>query len=338
MMMMMTRLLVFVLATAAFAFAQQSFYLMDNDVVVFYGDSITDQRMYTVAAETFILTRFPELKVRFVHSGWGGDRVTGGGGGTIEERLKRDVTFFKPTVMTVMLGMNDGRYRSFDPDIFRAYADGYQKILDLLKPDNPNLRLTLIQPSPYDDVTRAPAFDPGYNQTLLRYSAFVRDLAGKNGHATADLNTGVVEMLRAANATDPTTAKLIIPDRVHPGWSGHFIMAAELLKAWNAPKIVTAVELNLAAKKIANQQNTAVTGLRADPGVSYSWTQKDGALPMPLPDKSPATLLAVKSSDFYDKLNVQWLKLTGLDAAKKWTIRINGVKLGDFSGRIWNPA
>lgn len=326
------RLLLLFSTLSLLAASAQNFYLKDGDTVVFYGDSITDQRMYTVAAETFVLTRFPDLKIRFVHSGWGGDRVTGGAGGTIEERLKRDVTPYKPTVMTIMLGMNDGRYRSFDPDIFRTYADGYQKILDLLKPENPNLRLTLIQPSPYDDVTRAPTFDPGYNQTLLRYAAFVRDLAAKNGHATADLNTGVVDMLRRANGADPATAKLIIPDRVHPGWSGHFVMAAELLKAWKAPKVVTSVELDLATKKIVNQQNTAVSGLRQDSG-TYSWTQKDGSLPMPLPDKSAATQLAVKSSNFYDTLNIQWLKLSGLDPAKKWTLRINGIKSGEFTGQ-----
>jgi lysophospholipase L1-like esterase len=320
------------LAGLSVSLLAQGFHLKDGDTVVFYGDSITDQRRYTVATETFVLTRFPEMKVRFVHSGWGGDTVRGGGGGVIEDRLKRDVLAYKPTVMTIMLGMNDGRYRAFDPDIFRAYTDGYQKILDLLKPGAPNLRLTLIQPSPYDDVTRAPTFDPGYNQTLKQYAAFVRDLAGKNGHGTADLNTGVVEMLRRANGADPVNSKLIIPDRVHPGWSGHFIMAAELLKAWNAPKIVTSLELDLESRKIVNQQNTAVSGLRKD-GATYSWTQKDAALPMPLPDKTAVTQLAVRSSNFYDALNVQWLKLTGLDSTKKWALRINSILAGEFSAQ-----
>jgi lysophospholipase L1-like esterase len=317
---------------ASCAAAQSAFYLRDNDTVVFYGDSITDQRMYTVAVETFAVTRFPAKNIRFVHSGWGGDRVTGGGGGPIEQRLKRDVVAYKPTVMTIMLGMNDGRYRAFDQEIFKTYSEGYQRILDLLKADNPNLRLTLIQPSPYDDVTRAPVFEPGYNQTLLRYSEFVKELAGRNNQAVADLNTGVVEMLRRANTTDPAAAKQIIPDRVHPGWAGHFIMAAELLKAWGASKLVTSVELDLAAKKVTSQENTTVSGLRSDSGV-FSWTQKDEALPMPLPDKSPTTMLAVNSSDFFERLNSQWLKVNGLDAAKKWSLRINGIRVGEFSAQ-----
>ena len=106
--------------TLALCASGADFYLHPNDVVVFYGDSITDQRLYTTYVETFIVTRYPKLPVRFVHSGWGGDRVTGGGGGPIDDRLKRDVFTYKPTVMTIMLGMNDGRYRALDDDTFRS--------------------------------------------------------------------------------------------------------------------------------------------------------------------------------------------------------------------------
>ena len=79
-------------ASAAALAAQDGFYLHDGDRVVFYGDSITDQRLYTTFTESFVVTRFPTLNIAFTHSGWGGDRVTGGGGGTIDLRLARDVS------------------------------------------------------------------------------------------------------------------------------------------------------------------------------------------------------------------------------------------------------
>src|SRR6266498_4504416 len=104
--------LVRTLCLAAFVALQaraQSFALKDGDRVVFYGDSITDQRLYTTFTETYVLTRFPAMKIAFTHSGWGGDRVSGGGGGPASLRLERDVFAYKPTVLTVMLGMNDGR-------------------------------------------------------------------------------------------------------------------------------------------------------------------------------------------------------------------------------------
>src|SRR5262249_28339971 len=67
---------------------RSNYYLNEGDRVVFYGDSITDQMLYTGFVETYTITRFPHLNVTFVHSGWGGDRVTGGGGGPIDLRLR----------------------------------------------------------------------------------------------------------------------------------------------------------------------------------------------------------------------------------------------------------
>lgn len=57
------------------------FQVHDGDTVVFYGDSITNQRLYTVFREAFVLTRFPHIHVTFVHSGSSGDRVSGGATG-----------------------------------------------------------------------------------------------------------------------------------------------------------------------------------------------------------------------------------------------------------------
>src|ERR1700680_2087081 len=90
------------------SFAQPDFYLKDGDRVVFYGDSITDQRLYTTFTESYALTRFPQMKIDFVAAGGGGARGAGGGGGPIDGRLQRDVLPYKPTVLTIMLGMNDG--------------------------------------------------------------------------------------------------------------------------------------------------------------------------------------------------------------------------------------
>src|SRR6266404_3878807 len=69
----------------------------------------------------YVATRFPTMNVTFVHSGWGGDRVGGGGGGPIDVRLWRDVLPFNPTAVTIMLGMNDGGYCAFDATLFEDY-------------------------------------------------------------------------------------------------------------------------------------------------------------------------------------------------------------------------
>jgi lysophospholipase L1-like esterase len=324
-------LLIRILCLAALAALQvgaASLALKDGDRVVFYGDSITDQRLYTTFAETYVVTRFPKLDVSFVHSGWGGDRVTGGGGGSIDTRLRRDVFAYKPTVMTIMLGMNDGSYKAFDEKIFDTYAKGYQRIIDSVKKELPGIRITVIQPSPYDDVTQPAKFEGGYNAVLVRYSEFVKELAGKEKLGVADLNAPVVAALEKAKATDAELSKKIIPDRVHPGASGHLLMAAELLKSWQAPALVSAVEIDAKAKKVGDVKKTKVSELKT--GDAVSWTQLDEALPMPVDLKDPVIALAVDSSDFVKTLNQQTLKVTGLGDAN-YTLKIDEDEIGSFT-------
>ncbi len=313
---------------AGLSWAQGSFYLKEGDRVVFYGDSITEQRLYTTFVETYVVTRFPQLQVGFVHSGVGGDRVTGGWAGPIDVRLNRDVFAYKPTVMTIMLGMNDGSYRAFDPGIFKTYSTGYQHIIDRVKNTVPGVRVTLIQPSPYDDVTRPVGFEGGYNAVLVRYGQFVKELAQKEKLDAADLNASVVAALEKAKAADAETAKKIIQDRVHPGPGGHLLMAAALLKAWNAPALVTAVEIDAAQVRTVHAENTTVSALEASS--SLTWTQNDKALPMPLNLKDPALKLALQCSDFLPALDWQPLKVVGLKGPR-YQLKIDGEEVGTFS-------
>ena len=315
---------------APLAAGQDGFYLKDGDRVVFYCESITAQRLYTTFVETFVVTRFPRLQIGFVHSGWGGDRVTGGGGGNVDVRLERDVIAHKPTVMTIMLGMNDGRYRAYDAEIFNTYSGGYRHIIEKVKRALPGIRITAIQPSPYDDVTRPPTFEGGYNAVLVRYGQFLKELAQQENLTLADLNTLVVAALEKAKARNAETAARIVPDRVHPGPSGHLLMAAALLKAWKAPATVSSITIDANAKKVARTDNADVNGLEVSDRIS--WTQTDRALPMFVDMKDPVMELAVESSDFVETLDEQILKVTGLRGAR-YVLKIDGEEIGSFTGQ-----
>jgi lysophospholipase L1-like esterase len=309
--------------------AADAFGLHDGDRVVFFGDSITDQRRYTSFVETYVVTRFPKLDVRFVHSGWGGDRVSGGAGGPIDVRLYRDVLPYNPTVVTIMLGMNDGAYRAYDPAIFDTFAAGYKHIVEVLKRQLPGVRITAIQPSAYDDVTRAPSFEGGYNRTLIRYGEFLAELASMQKLELANLNTPVVDALTKANAADTASAVKLIPDRIHPADQVALVMAEGLLKSWKAPGIVTEVEIDAARHSATMQNNTHVSDLKAEKGVT--WTQMDDALPMPLRRQDPLVALVLKSSDFVDSLNRESLRVKGL-ARGNYRLDIDGESAGTFSG------
>ncbi|WPJ94206.1 GDSL-type esterase/lipase family protein [Coraliomargarita algicola] len=309
--------------------SQDEFYLKDGDRVVFYGDSITDQRLYTTFTETFVVTRFPDRVIDFVHSGWGGDRVGGGGGGRIDTRLERDVFAYDPTVMTIMLGMNDGGYRAFEQGIFDTYVNGMSAIVDKVVAQIPDIRMTLIQPSPYDDVTREPKFAGGYNAVLLRFSEAVQEIAEVKQQNVANLNAPLVAMLERAKASNPELASKIIRDRVHPGPAGHLIMAEQLLKSWNAPAVVSVVEIDATAGKLNQADNTDISGLNVG-SEQLEWTQLDHALPMPVDLSNAETALAVESSDFVEALNQQIIRVTGLQA-EGYALQVDGKEIGRFS-------
>lgn len=327
------------LAPAAVRAQGTDFALKDGDRIVFYGDSITDQRQYTVFVEDYAVTRFPKRNLRFIHSGWGGDRVSGGGGGPVEVRVARDVVPYRPTVITIMLGMNDGAYRPFDEAIFEKYATGYRHLLDLIKGPLPKARLTLIQPSPYDDVTKAPGFPDGYNGVLIRYGAFVKEQATERKAGVADLNTEVVAMLVKANATDPAAAKNIIPDRVHPASAGHLIMAASLLKAWGAPSLISKIVIDGGATpqttpKTTQTERAKIENLTRTADSGLSWTAIEEALPFPLDLQDKTLELAVNSSDFVASLNQEILQVTNL-TAPRYALQIDDTPVGEFSREEW---
>src|SRR5262249_27169366 len=148
----------------------------DGDRVVFYGDSITEQGHYTSAVETYVATVCPKMKVSFINSGWSGDRAWGGEGGAIQEGLRRDVIGHRPTVVTIMLGMNDPYYMSYDPKILQAFADSLDEIVNILQKELPGVRITLLGTSPYDNISPGPqpkwekSIEGGYNSVVSRFS------------------------------------------------------------------------------------------------------------------------------------------------------------------------
>jgi lysophospholipase L1-like esterase len=308
-----------------FLSAQPEFFLKDGDTVVFYGDSITDHRIYTSFIEAYVLTRFPKLNVRFVNAGWSGDTVAGGDGGALEVRLERDVIRYQPTVVTVLLGMNDGHYQELTESSYSAFTAGYEKLIRILKSALPDVRLALLEPSPYDDVTRPPQFPGGYNEVLIRFGLFIRTLGEREKTMVVDLNSAVVGPLTAVSAKDPSVAREFIPDRVHPGPPACLLMAEALLKSWRAPAIVTEVELDAQTGTVTRTAGAAIVSVSRT-GDTLSWTQKDAALPFPIDWKDSSLTIAAYSSDFISAIDDQPLRVRNLKPGD-YTLKIDGVTI-----------
>jgi lysophospholipase L1-like esterase len=322
------------------------FYLHNGDRVVFYGDSITEQRMYSAILETFVATRYPDLNVMFVNSGWGGDTVRGGGGGPVDTRLSRDLFPYQPTVVTIMLGMNDGGYHAETEENDKKFFSGYAYIVDTIRKTLPQTRIVALEPTPYDEVTRTPAFpvaaDVNYNEVLRSYGKWIANYADQAQIKAIDLNTPLVKMLRQANTLDPETAKQIIPDHVHPSFGGHLVMAAEILKAWHARPVVSSVVLDVRAKpRVESAQFATVTQLTNTDGIT--WTELDASLPLPFQQwqdmwgGGAPVGLSIRSSDAAKSLNQQILRVHGLKPGT-YSLRIDGTSIGAFNDDQFNAG
>lgn len=300
------------------------FALHQGDRVVFYGDSITDNSPYTYDIEAWTTLRYPHLFVHFMNAGVGGDRVSGGWMGPIDQRLPRDLFSRRPTVITIMLGMNDAGYQAFNPALFTTYKTGYQHIIDEIKEHAPNARVWLIQPSPFDDVTRAPGWNPGYNSVIITYGGYVKQLAQQNGYGVIDQNTPLVDMLQKANAANPTLAQKIIPDRIHPTAQGHLVSSDDILKAWHFSPMVsdTTIDWKTGHAKVINGK---VSGWN-----NGTFKLQENSLPIPFDRTDAMTKLVLDSSTVAQDLNHEILRVNDMPTGN-YILKIDGKPMGTFS-------
>jgi len=324
---------VFPLLATPLSAQPKPFALHDGDTVVFYGDSITAQRLYTRFVEDFVLTRYPALKIRFVNAGVPGDTVSGGYAGTMAERVQRDVAPFHPTVITVMLGMNNGGW-GYDPEKSEeTFKQGYVTLIAALRKTAPEAEIVLIRPTPYDEITHGTEF-PGYAKTIDKLAGDVSQIEGQLRDAgdakikLVDFHELLVDALQHAKERCPQLAPLIVPDRIHPSETGHWIMAAALMDAWHVDPLVDAVEIDAARVATLRQERARITGIEKT-AAGLKWTEKDESLPLPLDFNNAMTQVLLGISDLAS-LDRQMLQVDGLEAGQ-YQLLIDGKTIGDFS-------
>ena len=301
---------------------QAPFYLHNGDRVTWYGDSITEDGRYGAFVEMYVRTHFPRLEVRFTHCGWGGDRVTGGGGGAANVRIDQDFKPSSPTVVTVFLGMNDGSYTPWSAENDTAFATGYDKLIQLMLTAAPKARYTLLQTSPYDDFAHP---TKNYNDVLLKMGLHVKELASKYKFDYVDFNEPLAKALTQAAHDDAQTALRLVPDQIHPQEAGHLLMASTLLKAWNAPSLVSEVVID---GKTGDVKKAA--GSRVSKTAGWEWKQTDEVLPMPINWGDPGVRLIADSAGILDALDDEMLTVSGLDSGT-YSITIDGKEVGKTS-------
>jgi lysophospholipase L1-like esterase len=304
----------------------KKFFLKDGDTVVMMGDSITEQLLYSNYVEMWAVSRFPAWKLTFRNVGIGGDRSVGGNG-----RFKRDVLAYKPTVLTVDFGMNDGRYGAFNPKNFAPYMEGLQGIADQAKVAG--IRVAWITPQPVEanQDAKGQGFET-YNKTLEKFSEGVKEIAEKNGGLFIDQfhpYWAVIETARKAGEKGRITAG----DAVHPGPPGQTVMAAAILKGMSFPRLVSDVRIALVDKgqPAIQHDNCKVTQFEAKASGggapnSVKFMRQDNALPF-FPEKAKSIL---KWAPLLEEMNDYGLKVTGLKPGR-YEVRLGDKKAAEYS-------
>jgi lysophospholipase L1-like esterase len=295
------------------------FFFKDGDVVVMIGDSITEQHLYSNYVEMWTVLRFPAWKLTFRNTGIGGDTSTGG-----NSRFQRDVLAHKPTALTVDFGMNDGGYGGFNQGRYRPYMNGLQGMANQAKAAK--IRVAWVTPQPLDTGDPGPTALTGYNQTLERFSAGVKEIAEKNGGLFVDQFHPYLAVLDRARSQAPDHYNRITGgDAVHPGPPGQALMAASILKGLNFPSLVVSVAIDANKKSVTASQNCKVGEVTEKDG-SLAFEQLDEALPF-FPPEATGIL---KFSPILEELNRYLLKITGLPEGQ-FEIRLGGQKVAQYS-------
>lgn len=216
------------LAAAPFVtLAQDQQKVHDNDRVAIIGDSITEQKMYSVFIEDYLLMCQPARPERVMQFGWGGETAEG-----FKNRMVNDCYRYKPTVATTCYGMNDGRYGPQTPQNAKWYHDNQLAVVQGMK--KAGVRFIVVGSPGCVDLNTFRGNRQAaevYNKTLASERDIAKDVASSEGVAFADVFDPMVDVMNKAEAKYGKGYHVAGGDGVHPSDNGHLIMAYAFLKA-----------------------------------------------------------------------------------------------------------
>jgi lysophospholipase L1-like esterase len=339
-------------AVPASADEPATFPLKDGDIWVMAGDSITAQHLHSNYMEAFCYARYPKLKFAFRNSGVGGHTIP-----TTLARFEYDIAAWKPTIVSVELGMNDSGNTATDK--FAANMDTMVKRIRSI-----NARPVILTASPVNDGTTA-AKNLGRNVRLAEYAVALKERAakeklpfadqfhalhdvwGKNkprenlvnsianlrGLANDETIAGAehLKAFLAAQDKSPIKAVALQGDAVHPGPPGQLMMAAALLKDLGAEANVSSVTIDAPiavsnATAAVKATGCTVTDVKAGGG-SVSFDRLDECLPFPIPDDARSVLVIAPEVLALSKYT---LAVTNIGQGN-YILKIDGNNCGQFT-------
>ena len=338
----MTRLRIVLMALSFFTTTMVSaaeFPLKQGDIWVMAGDSITAQHLHSNYFEAFCFARYPKITFAFRNSGVGGHTIT-----STLARYDYDIDAWKPTVVSVELGMNDQGGNT--PE---QYISNMAKMVSRIRAGNA-LPVMLTASPINNENTMA---NLAGNRRLHEYAEALKEFSQKEKlpfadqfHLLVDVwgtnkprenlanaipnlqsiaqNNDVagVEHLRAflqeqsKSAVKPVSMQ---GDPVHPGAPGQLMMAAALLKELGANPFVSSVMIE---GSMATSKGCLVENVKLENG-ALSFDRLDESLPFPIPEEAAAVLPMFPT---LTELSLYTLQVKSLKPGM-YSLKINEVQL-----------
>jgi lysophospholipase L1-like esterase len=198
------------------------------------GDSITDcdralpvgeavdeglGNGYVSLVNALLTATYPRSQVRVINMGVSGNTVL-----DLSERWERDVLALQPDWLSVMIGINDV-WRQFDAPLqserhvsLERYASTLETLVQRTRPHLKGLVLMtpyLIEPNRAEPM----------RAMMDRYGQAVRSLAGQYGAIFVDTQAAFDAVMQDIHPMS------LAWDRVHPGLTGHAVLARAFLGA-----------------------------------------------------------------------------------------------------------
>ena len=210
-----------------------------NDTILFIGDSISDYdrarpvgeglfdawgKSYVANAASLLCCMYPELHLRIVNMGIGGNQVR-----DLDARWQTDVLDRKPDWVSVLIGINDV-WRQFDcpqmPETHvspEEFCTTYEKlILETL----PHVKGMILMTPYFMEPNRADTM----RARMDEYGEIVRQLAEKYNLVFVDLQTAWDKLFEHMHPA------AIAWDRIHPNQIGCMYIAKNFLAAVGADR------------------------------------------------------------------------------------------------------
>jgi lysophospholipase L1-like esterase len=201
--------------------------LVENDRIIFFGDSITQKGVlangYVTLFSDRVASTYPVGNIEVIGAGVSGNKMA-----DLEARLDADVLSYNPTVVVIYTGINDvWHWTKPDPQTGLPregttavnYEAGLSNLVQRIEATG--ARVVLCTPTVISEAVDPD--DPNYVM-LEEYSALTRSVAAEAGCQLVDLRSIFTDYLLLNNTTDAASG-ILTADTVHMNDAGNQLLA-----------------------------------------------------------------------------------------------------------------